>query len=102
MSFYCAVDIGIVLNEVDLLDINAPLLKKLESIKNHLGEPHVVMGCDCFLRRLEVASKDQSLETQHIQQQYKLVGFNAYGEHINGMHLNQTFTGVYISQEHYE
>lgn len=102
LSFYCAVDIGIVLNEVDLLDINAPLLKKLESIKNHLGEPHVVMGCDCFLRRLEVASKDQSLETQHIQQQYKLVGFNAYGEHINGMHLNQTFTGVYISQEHYE
>lgn len=102
LSFYCAVDIGIVLNEVDLLDINAPLLQKLSNIQHSLGEPHVVMGCDCFLRRLEVASKSLSQDTQHIQQQFKLVGFNAYGEHINGLHLNQTFTGVYISQDRYE
>lgn len=102
LSFYCAVDIGIVLNEVELLDINQPLLQKLEHIKSSLGKPHVVMGCDCFLRRLEVDSKLQSNETQQIQEQFKLVGFNAYGEHINGLHLNQTFTGVYISQERYE
>jgi hypothetical protein len=102
LSFYCAVDIGIVLNEVDLIDINYPLSTKLERVRNSLGEPHVVMGCDCFLRRLEVRSKSLNDETRDIQNEFNLVGFNAYGEHINGLHLNQTFTGVYISEETYE
>lgn len=102
LSFYCAVDIGIVLNEVDLIDINVPLANKLERIRNSLGAPHLVMGCDCFLRRLEVVCKSSMDETREIQQTYNLVGFNAYGEHINGLHLNQTFTGVYISEDRYE
>ncbi|MEN8771269.1 MAG: nitric oxide-sensing protein NosP, partial [Glaciecola sp.] len=102
LSFYCAVDIGIVLNEVDLIDINYPLSTKLERIRNSLGPPHLVMGCDCFLRRLEVRSKSLNEETRDIQNEFNLVGFNAYGEHINGLHLNQTFTGVYISEDTYE
>ena len=60
------------------------------------------MGCDCFLRRLEVRSKSLNDETRDIQNEFNLVGFNAYGEHINGLHLNQTFTGVYISEDTYE
>ena len=60
------------------------------------------MGCDCFLRRLEVRSKSLNEETRDIQNEFNLVGFNAYGEHINGLHLNQTFTGVYISEDTYE
>ena len=102
LSFYCAVDIGIVLNEVDLIDINYPLSTKLERIRNSLGPAHLVMGCDCFLRRLEVRSKSLNEETRDIQNEFNLVGFNAYGEHINGLHLNQTFTGVYISEDTYE
>ncbi|MFT6329988.1 MAG: hypothetical protein ACJAYN_001923 [Bermanella sp.] len=102
LSFYCAVDKGIVLNEVSLVDINMPLLKKLESIRNSLGSPHMVMGCDCFLRRIASVSKGVIDKTHAIQSEFNLVGFNAYGEHINGLHLNQTFTGVYISEEAYE
>ncbi|MDG1122282.1 MAG: nitric oxide-sensing protein NosP [Glaciecola sp.] len=102
LSFYCAVDIGIVLNEVELIDINHPLATKLARIHNSLGKAHIVMGCDCFLRRLEVRSKSLNDETREIQQAFNLVGFNAYGEHINGLHLNQTFTGVYISEDRYE
>jgi hypothetical protein len=102
LSFYCAVDVGIVLNEVSLTNINKPLLSQLQSIRNSLGPSHMVMGCDCFLRRLEVASKALIDETQTIQSEFNLVGFNAYGEHINGLHLNQTFTGVYISDDAYE
>ncbi len=102
LSFYCAVDIGIVLNEVELVDINHPLATKLARIHNSLGKAHIVMGCDCFLRRLEVRSKSLNDETREIQQAFNLVGFNAYGEHINGLHLNQTFTGVYISEDRYE
>lgn len=102
LSFYCAVDIGIVLNEVSLCNINEPLFSQLDKIRNTLGQPHMVMGCDCFLRRLEVESKSLYDETQAIQSEFNVVGFNAYGEHINGLHLNQTFTGVYISEDAYE
>lgn len=102
LSFYCAVDIGIVLNEVSLVDINTPLLDKLKAIRGSLGPPHMVMGCDCFLRRLAIDNKSLSKETANIQAEYNVVGFNAYGEHINGLHLNQTFTGVYISEEAYD
>ena len=31
-------------------------------------------------------------------QQQPVVGFNSYGEQFNGMHINQTFTGVAIGQ----
>ncbi len=102
LSFYCAVDVGIVLNEVSLTNINEPLLRQLQKIRSGLGSPHMVLGCDCFLRRLEVASKSLCEETKAIQSEFNLVGFNAYGEHINGLHLNQTFTGVYISEDAYE
>lgn len=102
LSFYCAVDKGIVLNEVSLVDINKPLLDKLHTIRNSLGSPHMVMGCDCFLRRIASVSSGVFYKTQAIQSEFNLVGFNAFGEHINGLHLNQTFTGVYISKEAYE
>jgi len=102
LSFYCAVDIGIVLNEVSLIDINAPLLEKLQDIRASLGKPHMVMACDCFLRRLAVDNKSLANETKVIQNEFNVVGFNAYGEHINGLHLNQTVTAVYISEEAYE
>ena len=99
LSFYCAVDIGIVLNEVNLSDINAPLRSVLEHNQNALGEPAAVLGFDCFLRRLEVIEKNLEEDTLKLQKDFNLVGFNAYGEHLNGIHLNQTFTGVYISKE---
>lgn len=99
LSFYCAVDIGIVLNEVELTDINAPLRQLLEFKKNGLGPPAMVLGFDCFLRRLEVTEKKLEDDTLKLQKDFNLVGFNAYGEHLNGVHLNQTFTGVYLSKE---
>jgi hypothetical protein len=29
---------------------------------------------------------------------HKVIGFNTYGEQFDGMHINQTFTGVVIGQ----
>jgi hypothetical protein len=28
----------------------------------------------------------------------RVIGFNSYGEQFNGMHINQTFTGVAIGR----
>lgn len=102
LSFYCAVDVGIVLNKVSLRSINEALEEQLNELQVRLGKPSIVLGMDCFLRRVEVEHKDLSQQTKEIQESFNIVGFNAYGEHIKGIHLNQTFTGVYLSEQFYD
>lgn len=97
LTFYCAVDIGIVLSAVEMGDIYEPVTQKLSEISEIRGEPELVLVCDCFLRRLEIQQKGLEKQGQTLNAKYNIVGFNTYGEHINGIHLNQTFTGVYIA-----
>ena len=97
LTFYCAVDIGIVLSAVDMGDIYEPVTQKLNEIEQRRGKSELVLVCDCFLRRLEIEQKGLERQGKILNAQYNIVGFNTYGEHINGIHLNQTFTGVYIA-----
>ncbi|WP_420935095.1 nitric oxide-sensing protein NosP [Alteromonas sp. A081] len=97
ITFYCAVDIGIILTFIQLGDCVEALENKLEQIREELGEPEFVYACDCFLRRLEIQQNKKDDEIKRLQQAYKVAGFNAYGEHIHSVHLNQTFTGVYFA-----
>ncbi|WP_111414022.1 nitric oxide-sensing protein NosP [Billgrantia lactosivorans] len=96
LSFYCAVENGIVLTAMR----PAPLLDELESVlaglRQRLGEPALILGCDCFLRRLELESLGQVAEASRLVGRAGVIGFNTYGEQYHGMHLNQTFTGVAI------
>ena len=99
LTFCCAIDTGIVLSAVEMNDIIESLSAKLAKLEQKLKKPELVLACDCFLRRLEIEQKNLIEEIKALQQEYRIFGFNTYGEHINGMHLNQTFTGVYISGE---
>ncbi|WP_435389324.1 nitric oxide-sensing protein NosP [Halomonas ramblicola] len=96
LSFYCAVETGIVLTAMQ----SAPLLEQLEAVfaglVERLGEPTLIIGCDCFLRRLELEGRDQLEAASRLLGHYGVIGFNTYGEQHHGMHLNQTFTGVAI------
>ncbi|MGQ4879774.1 nitric oxide-sensing protein NosP [Billgrantia sp. LNSP4103-1] len=96
LSFYCAVENGIVLTAMQ----PAPLLEELEGVlaglRQRLGEPALILGCDCFLRRLELESRGQVAEASRLLGRAGVIGFNTYGEQYHGMHLNQTFTGVAI------
>lgn len=97
LTFYCAVDVGIVLTAVEMGDIFSPIIEKLGEISQRYGEPELVLTCDCFLRRLEVEQKGLESKVRQLNTKYNIAGFNTYGEHTNGIHLNQTFTGVYIA-----
>ncbi|MEC4724155.1 FIST C-terminal domain-containing protein [Shewanella sp. D64] len=99
LTFYCAVDTGIVLSAVEMSNIIESLSDKLITLEQRFDKPELVLACDCFLRRLEIEQKNLIGKIKPLQEQYRMFGFNTYGEHINGMHLNQTFTGVYISGE---
>lgn len=98
LTFYCAVDIGIILTSVQLGDSVDAIRDTLTECEKQLGEPEIVYSCECFLRRLELNQNNRVTEVRELQSQYNLVGFNAYGEHISSIHLNQTFTGVYFSK----
>ncbi|MFW6346005.1 MAG: FIST N-terminal domain-containing protein [Halomonas sp.] len=96
LSFYCAVETGIVLTAMH----PAPMLEQLEMVLDglagRLGDPALVIGCDCFLRRLELESRGELVAASRLLARRRVIGFNTYGEQHHGMHLNQTFTGVAI------
>ena len=97
LTFYCAVDVGIVLTSVEMDNILDPLTDKLSELSVRHGKAQLVIACDCVLRRLEIKKKDLNNKVQILNSEHNIAGFNTYGEHINGIHLNQTFTGVYIA-----
>ena len=65
-------------------------------IREQIGPPALVLGCDCILRDLELDQRDIRGPISDILVQNNVVGFATYGEQYNAMHVNQTFTGVAI------
>lgn len=96
LMFYCAVDTGIVLTAVELGNVFSNLSDTLSTLEERLGAPEIVLACDCFLRRLEIEHKGLVTQANELFLRHNIIGFNTYGEQINGVHLNQTFTGVYL------
>lgn len=98
MTFYCAVDNGIVLTVMRPDSLQDNLHQLFAGLHERLGDTWLTIGCDCFLRRLEAEGRNEHETTSAILQQYGVIGFNTYGEQFNGMHINQTFTGVAIGK----
>lgn len=94
LSFYCAVENGIVLTAMRPTPLLEDLAHMLQRVTARLGEPAAIIGCDCFLRRMALESLDQLDQASRLLSQARVVGFNTYGEQHHGMHVNQTFTGV--------
>lgn len=98
LTFYCAVENGIVLTAMQ----PGPLLPDLQSVfdglRERLGPLLLTIGCDCFLRRMEIEGRDGVEAISAFLRSQKVIGFNTYGEQFNGMHINQTFTGVAIGR----
>jgi hypothetical protein len=98
LSFFCAIDEGIVLTIAKGVDMVANLRESFEEVRKTLGPPALVLGCDCILRRMETEREGFKDEIGGIFAANNVVGFATYGEQYNAMHLNQTFTGIAIGQ----
>ncbi|WP_421864582.1 nitric oxide-sensing protein NosP [Motiliproteus sp.] len=94
LTFYCAVETGIVLTRARCGDMVEGLEKLFDDIERKIGPPQLVIGYDCIFRRLESQQLGLDESIRQIFQRYRVLGFNTYGEQLDGMHLNQTFTGV--------
>lgn len=96
LSFYCAVETGIVLTAMQAVSQLDALDETMAGLEARLGRPGLIIGCDCFLRRLELESLGLIEEGSRRLAAARVIGFNTYGEQHHGMHVNQTFTGVAI------
>jgi hypothetical protein len=97
LTFYCAIDEGIVLTVAKGQDIKENLLAALAQVETEIGKPQLIISCDCILRRLELVDKNLLGEVGTILADHNAIGFSTYGEQYQAMHINQTFTGVAIA-----
>ena len=96
LTFYSAIDTGIVLRVARGVDLIANLQTKFEEIRAEIGPPQLVIACDCILRNLEMTRNGLRENVEKILQRNQAIGFSTYGEQIDGVHVNQTLTGIAI------
>lgn len=96
LTFFCAIDEGIVLTVARGVDLVQNLEETFAEVRARVGPPELVLGCDCILRHLEIQQKGLTAPVADILRKNRVIGFSTYGEQFNAMHVNQTFTGVAI------
>ncbi len=95
LIFFSAIDEGLVLTLAEPLDVAAHLAENLEALAA-TAPPQAILACDCMLRRIEVQEKQLTGRISSLLKAHNVIGFSTYGEQFNGMHVNQTLTGVAI------
>ncbi len=98
LTFFCAIDDGVVLTVARPVDLVASTEAALAAIDDDLGGIDFVLGFDCILRRLDAQNRQILHEVGAVYRKHKVYGFNTYGEQYRSMHLNQTFTGIALGK----
>jgi hypothetical protein len=98
LSFFCAVDEGVVLTLAEPRDIVASTRAELVRLDAVLGGVDLIIGVECVLRRLDAESRQVRHGIADLYRRYNVVGFETFGEQYRAMHLNQTFTGIAIGK----
>ncbi len=96
LSFYCAIEEGLVLRVAHGVDLVKNLEQTFSRIEEEIGPPQIVFGCDCILRNLEVSQYGLKDHVGEIFMRNNTIGFSCYGEQFRGVHVNQTLTGCAI------
>lgn len=94
LSFFCAIDEGVVFTVARPRDIVRTTQETLERLDAQLGGTDFVLGFDCILRRLDSENRQVRHKVEELYLRFGVAGFHTYGEQYNGMHLNQTLTGI--------
>jgi hypothetical protein len=98
LTFFCAIDAGIVFRLAQGLDMVENLDNMLADVRQRIGPPALILGCDCILRHLEAKESHLRERIGELLAGCNVVGFSTYGEQYFGMHINQTFTGIAIGR----
>ncbi len=99
LSFFCAIDEGLVFTVARPQDMLRATQEALEEIGQEIGGIDLVIGFDCVLRRLDAENRQIRHQMDEMYRRYGVVGFHSYGEQFNAMHLNQTLTGIAFGKD---
>jgi hypothetical protein len=94
LTFYAAIENGVVLNLATCQDLVQNLAAQLDTLETELPSIQLILGFDCVLRRLDIAQGDLWEPVQAQLRRHPFVGFSTYGEQFNSVHVNQTLSGV--------
>ncbi|WP_068863626.1 FIST N-terminal domain-containing protein [Erythrobacter dokdonensis] len=98
LTFYGAVDRGIVLAIGEPVDRIAQMEAFFEQLRSELGEIDHVLCFDCVLNRIDADSRQLVRPVSDIYAANRVRGFNTYGEQFRAAHLNQTLSGLAIGR----
>jgi hypothetical protein len=96
LTFFCAIDEGLVLRGARGVDLVGNLQEAFAEIRAAIGDPQLVVGCDCILRKLEMTQLGLVDQVEKVMRDNNVTGFSSYGEQHLGVHVNQTLTGIAI------
>ncbi|MFA6504945.1 MAG: FIST N-terminal domain-containing protein [Treponemataceae bacterium] len=96
LTFFSAIDEGLVFRFAHGVDLLSNLKKTFADIRAKIGEPQITIVCDCILRNQEITQNGFKEIVGDIMRYNGAVGFSTYGEQIDGVHVNQTLTGIAI------
>jgi hypothetical protein len=96
LTFFCAIEEGLVLRVAHGVGLLNNLEQTFDSIRAEIGQPQIVIACDCILRKLETSQNGLDERVAEIFRNNNTVGFNSYGEQFHGVHINQTLSGIAI------
>lgn len=101
ISFFCAVEEGMVLQFGEDLGLLQSIEVQLEEFKKQFGRADLLISFNCVLRALETAEKKLQCELERTYQDSckTCIGFDTYGEQFNGLHINQTLVGLALRSE---
>ena len=99
LSFFCAIDEGLVLRVASGVNLVENLNDTFKQVRQELPHIKLTIGFDCILRLLEVKQKQLEPQVNEIFKQNRVMGFNTYGEQYNSVHVNQTFTGIVLGEK---
>lgn len=98
LTFFCAIDEGVVLRLVRSTDPRRDLATRLGELAGRLGRVDRALTFDCILRRIEFKRSLCMDAISDLLRQHRCVGFSSYGELLNGIHLNQTMTVLALGE----
>lgn len=98
LTFYCAIDEGVVLRVAERLDMCDALEQSLFQAEKSVGNVLFTLGFDCTLRRFESRQFNYDKRIGELFKRFNVIGFCTYGEQSNSLHVNQTFSGVVVGE----
>ncbi len=98
LTFYCAIDAGVVLTLGEEREIMTGLTALFDDLEREVGEIDRIIGFDCVLNAIGVGQRQLSHAVSTLFAEKKVVGFNTYGEQFHALHVNQTFSGLAIGR----